>query len=78
MAETNTTQKAVTLESLAEVSKIVATKEEVKQQIADAVATCANIAYATTEEVLALFKPKAPVDGGSESGGGTEGTGTEA
>lgn len=52
------TQKAVTLESLEEASKLLATKAEVTQQIADAVATCANITFATTEEVLALFQPK--------------------
>lgn len=75
MAETNptNTQKAVTLESMEELSKIVATKEEVTQQIADAVATCANITFATTEEVLALFQPKAP-SGGSENDGTSETT----
>ena len=65
MEETNATpnsQKALSLESFAEASKLLATKEEVKEQIAEAVSTCANIAFATTEEVLALFQktPAAP------------------
>lgn len=68
MAETNTnaTQKAVTLESLEAASELIATKAEVTQQIADAVATCATLAYATTEEVLALFQPKASSGGGGD------------
>lgn len=74
MAETTTVQKVVTLESLAEASKLLATKTEVTQQIADAVATCANIAYASTEEVLSLFKP---ATSGTETGG-TEESGSEA
>lgn len=71
MAETNTntnnTQKAVTFEALEEASKLLATKEEVKEQIASAVGSIANITFATTEEVLALFQPKA--SGGDEDDG---------
>ena len=50
MAETTTTitnaEKAVSLESLEEASKLIATKAEVKQQIAEAVTACANITFA--------------------------------
>ena len=58
MEPNTTTQKAVTLESLGEASKLIATKAEVKQQIAEAVSAVAGIAFASTEEVLALFKEK--------------------
>lgn len=74
MAETNTTtQKAVSLESLTEASKLIATKAEVQQQISDAVANPAGITFATTEEVLALFRKDAagantPESDPSESG----------
>ena len=58
--EENTTitnaEKAVSLESLAEASKLIATKAEVKKQIADAVTACANITFASTEEVLDMFQ----------------------
>jgi len=63
MAETNTTpntEKAVTLESLEAASAFIATKEEVDEKIAAAISTCANLTFATTEEVLALFQKKAP------------------
>ena len=71
MAETNTNNgtKAVTFEAFEEASKLLATKEEVKEQIADAVGSIANITFATTEEVLALFKKKEP-DTDSETSGG--------
>ena len=69
MAEPNTvpnSQKALSLESFEEASKLLATKEEVDEKIAEAVSTCANIAFATTEEVLALFqKTPATSEGGA-------------
>ena len=70
MAETTTTitnaEKAVSLESLEEASKLIATKAEVKKQIADAVTACANITVASTEEVLDLFRmDEAPDNSGT-------------
>ena len=62
MEENNNTvpnsQKAVSMESLAALSEIIPTKEEVDEKINAAVSTCASIAFATTEEVLALFQKK--------------------
>ncbi len=68
--EENTTitnaEKAVSLESLAEASKLIATKAEVKKQIADAVTACANITFASTEAVLDLFRmDEAPGNSGT-------------
>lgn len=68
--EENTTitnaEKAVSLESLAEASKLIATKAEVKKQIADAVTACANITSASTEAVLDLFRmDEAPGNSGT-------------
>ena len=64
---TNTTQKVVTLESLEEASKLLATKKEVDAKIKDAVSTCASIAFATTEEVLAIFGKTAAKEPESET-----------
>ena len=68
--EENTTitnaEKAVSLESLAEASKLIATKAEVKKQIADAVTACANITFASTEAVLDLLRmDEAPGNSGT-------------
>ena len=68
--EENTTitnaEKAVSLESLAEASKLIATKAEVKKQIADAVTACAIITFASTEAVLDLFRmDEAPGNSGT-------------
>lgn len=61
MAEPNTNtvptgEQAVSMASLAEASKLIATKAEVKQQIKEAVTGCAKIVFASTEDVLALFR----------------------
>ena len=72
MAETTTTitnaEKAISMESLEEASKLIATKAEVKQQIAEAVTACANITFASTAEVLKLFQADAPETDPPESG----------
>ena len=62
----NTTQKAVTLDALQAAAPLIATKAEVaKEQIQNIEA--AGVTYATTEEVLALFKEPEP-SGGETTG----------
>lgn len=71
MAETTTitnAEKAISMESFAEASKLIATKAEVKQQIAEAVTACAKITFASTAEVLKLFQADAPETDPPESG----------
>lgn len=60
----NTTQKAVTLEALQAAAPLIATKAEVakvEEQVKSIEA--ASVTYATTEEVLALFKEPEPSGG---------------
>lgn len=57
----NTTQKVVTLEALQEAAPLIATKAEVakiEEQVKSIEA--AGVTYATTGEVLALFKEPEP------------------
>lgn len=74
---TPSTPKAVTFESLAAASALIATKAEVakvKEQV-DGLGT-GGVEYATTDEVLALFTEK--TEGGSDTpSGGTEGNSGE-
>lgn len=57
----NTTQKAVTLDALQAAAPLIATKAEVAK-VEEQVKTieAASVTYATTEEVLALFKEPEP------------------
>ncbi|MDE7245528.1 MAG: hypothetical protein K2O18_16365 [Oscillospiraceae bacterium] len=66
MAENNSVQtgeqtpvSVVTTESLAALREIIPTNDEVDAKIAEALSTCANLVFATTEDVLAIFG-KAP------------------
>lgn len=59
MAET-TTQKALTLENLTALRTVVPTKAEVTRQIEQAALAGSTLAFATDEEVLALFQEPEP------------------
>lgn len=59
MAET-TTQKALTLENLTALRAVVPTKAEVARQIEQAASAHSALAFATDEEVLALFQEPEP------------------
>ena len=52
----DTNKKAVTLESLAAASDLIATKAEVRKQIEEVQLGGGSVEFATTEEVLALFQ----------------------
>ena len=79
MAENNGVQKndqapvsVVTTESLAALREIIPTNEAVDAKIADALSTCANLVFATTEDVLAIFgkTPEKEPETDSETSGG--------
>lgn len=65
----NINQKVVTLDALQEAAPLIATKAEVAK-VEEQVKTieAASVTYATTEEVLALFKEPEP-SGGDEPAG---------
>lgn len=63
----STSKKAVSFSDLAEAAKLIATKAEVKRVQDNVDAIGGGVAYATTEEVLALFQEPAQ-SGGTESG----------
>lgn len=68
----NNKQKLVTLGNLEALSGVLATKEEVKEQIKDATEDTPSFEFATDEEVLALFQSTTPEEwdeNGGEGGG---------
>ena len=58
--------EVVTAESLRAASEYIATKEYVKKEISNAVSTCANITFASTEEILSMFRPKPETEEGEK------------